>query len=83
MVTVLWSKHVTTFYDAQTINVLFTDMNMYTIIETAYRLLQVHISVSVNHTVMKFRQFHVLEMITNSNDCLVPVCTHLGWTSEA
>jgi len=81
--TVLWSKHVAKFYDAQIINVWFTDMNMYTIIGTAYRLIQLHISVSVNHTVTKFLQFLVLEMIAKSSDCLVLYQCVLAWTSDA
>jgi hypothetical protein len=30
----------------------------------------VNISVRINHTLMNFRQFHILEMVIKSNDCL-------------
>jgi len=56
---------------------------MYTIIRTAYWLFLLHISFTVNYTLMKFQQFHMLQMITKSNGRLVPMCTDLCWTSEA
>ena len=43
----------------------------------------VHISISINHTVIKFWQSHILEMMIRTNDCCMQQCTHWWWASDA
>ena len=35
----------------------------------------VHISVVITHTMMKVRQFYILEMTKSFNDCFMQLCT--------
>jgi hypothetical protein len=66
---------------SEIINVLIIEPDMCTVIGAACKFecfqiaqITVHISASINHTLMNFRQFHVLEMIIRFIYYFIQLC---------